>query len=124
MLNLSWQTILKNQDSREFNFTVSNFGDLPKPGPITGKLEVRLLGCQDLLENVPDRKKRDSFTIAGGPERTPKSFKSYSVNGTSKSYTIKCNEISSIHNYFIHYLNINHKVYTITFIFFLKLCFI
>lgn len=31
-----------------------------KPAAITGKLEVRLMGCQDLLEDVPGRSRRDS----------------------------------------------------------------
>lgn len=33
---------------------------LGKSAAITGKLEVRLMGCQDLLEDVPGRSRRDS----------------------------------------------------------------
>jgi hypothetical protein len=70
------------------------YGDIPKPGPITGQLEVRLLGCQDLLTNVPDRKKRDSFSI-NAFDKTPKSLKISSVINSSKSYTVRSNEPSS-----------------------------
>ena len=35
---------------------------LGKSAAITGKLEVRLMGCQDLLEDVPGRSRRDSST--------------------------------------------------------------
>jgi hypothetical protein len=68
---------------------------MPKSAPITGQLEVRLLGCQDLLENVPDRQKRDSFTISGGLDKTPKSLKVSSVMSSSKTYTVRGNDTSS-----------------------------
>ena len=40
---------------------------LPRCAPITGKLEVRLVGCQDLLEEIPGRSPA-STTGAAGPK--------------------------------------------------------
>jgi protein kinase N len=75
LLNLSWQRILKNLPSKANYEKSSQFSEIPRPTPITGQLEVRLMGCQDLLENVPDRQKRDTFTIPGSLEKTPKALK-------------------------------------------------
>lgn len=33
-----------------------SYSSLPKPAALTGKLEVRLIGCQDVLENIPNRR--------------------------------------------------------------------
>ncbi|NXQ42363.1 PKN2 kinase, partial [Catharus fuscescens] len=39
-----------------------------KPFPVTGTLEVRLMGCQDLLENVPGRSRMTSSSpVCGSP---------------------------------------------------------
>ena len=70
-------------------------GEIPRPAPITGQLEVRLLGCQDLLDNVPDRQKRDTFTVPGGIEKTPKSLKVSGVIGGSKTYTVRGTDTSN-----------------------------
>ena len=51
---------------------------LGKSAAITGKLEVRLMGCQDLLEDVPGRSRRDSTHSA------PNDLKSF-VKGTAPS---------------------------------------
>ena len=50
---------------------------LGKSAAITGKLEVRLMGCQDLLEDVPGRSRRDSTHSA------PNDLKSF-VKGALK----------------------------------------
>lgn len=50
---------------------------LGKSAAITGKLEVRLMGCQDLLEDVPGRSRRDSTHSA------PNDLKSF-VKGTRR----------------------------------------
>ena len=42
------------------SLTPSTSLPLGKSAAITGKLEVRLMGCQDLLEDVPGRSRRDS----------------------------------------------------------------
>ncbi len=51
---------------------------LGKSAAITGKLEVRLMGCQDLLEDVPGRSRRDSTHSA------PNDLKSF-VKGERRS---------------------------------------
>lgn len=95
LLNLSWQRLLKSMSSRaNYDKSSSMFTsiDIPRSAPITGQLDVRLLGCQDLLENVPDRQKKDGNTI----EKTPKSLKMSSVMSGSKSYTVRGNDTSSM----------------------------
>lgn len=53
------------------------------------------MGCQDLLENVPDRQKRDTFTIPGSLEKTPKALKVSGVMGGSKTYTVRGTDTSN-----------------------------
>jgi len=97
LLNLSWQRILKSLPSKA-NYekaTLYGNGEIPRPAPITGQLEVRLMGCQDLLENVPDRQKRDTFTIPGSLDKTPKALKVSGVMGGSKTYTVRGTDTSN-----------------------------
>uniref|UniRef100_A0A673H9J4 protein kinase C n=1 Tax=Sinocyclocheilus rhinocerous TaxID=307959 RepID=A0A673H9J4_9TELE len=48
-----------------------------KPAALTGKLEVRLMGCQDLLDGVPGRSKATSVPLPGwSPSETRSSFMS------------------------------------------------
>ncbi len=72
----------------------SNLIDLPRATPITGQLEVRLMGCQDLLDIVPGRHKRDTFTIPTAVDKTPKSIK-VSSSSSSKTYTVRNSDNSS-----------------------------
>lgn len=97
LLNLSWQRILKSLPSKANYEKAALYGhsEIPRPAPITGQLEVRLMGCQDLLENVPDRQKRDTFTIPGSLEKTPKSLKVSGVMGGSKTYTVRGTDTSN-----------------------------
>lgn len=46
---------------------------LSRCAAVTGKLEVRLMGCQDLLEDVPGRSRRDKDS-ASSPTGDLKSF--------------------------------------------------
>ncbi|CAI9738446.1 serine/threonine-protein kinase N2 isoform X1 [Octopus vulgaris] len=48
-----------NKDKRVIQFN-SNFS---KAAALTGTLEVRLVGCQDLLEDIPGRTRRDSLQL-------------------------------------------------------------
>ncbi|KAA0719131.1 Serine/threonine-protein kinase N2 [Triplophysa tibetana] len=74
-----------------------------KPAALTGKLEVRLMGCQDLLENVPGRSKATSVPLPGwSPNETRSSFMSRgnrsrgtSVRNLSKNDDL-FNEISAV----------------------------
>lgn len=61
-----------------------------KGAAVTGKLEVRLIGVQDLLEDVPGRSRRDSHS---GPSDL-KAFMKGVTGKSSKSYSVK-DEISS-----------------------------
>merc|ERR1719323_2333037 len=63
---------------------------------VTGKLEVRLMGCQDLLDDVPGRSKKDQSVFS-----SPSELKSwYRLKpSSSKSYNIKdetSNEIMAV----------------------------
>ncbi|XP_059483391.1 serine/threonine-protein kinase N isoform X3 [Neocloeon triangulifer] len=65
---------------------------------VTGKLEVRLMGCQDLLEEVPGRSRRDKDSLSSPSD--PWSFvKGVTGRSSSKSYSVKdetSNEIMAI----------------------------
>lgn len=95
LLNLSWERLLKSLPNRNNYDKLSNNNviDLPRAVPITGKLEVRLMGCQDLLDIVPGRQKRETFTIPTALEKTPKSIKVSSTG--SKTYTVRGSDISN-----------------------------
>ncbi|XP_016133947.1 serine/threonine-protein kinase N2-like [Sinocyclocheilus grahami] len=73
-----------------------------KPAALTGKLEVRLMGCQDLLDSVPGRSKATSVPLPGwSPSETRSSFMSRgnrrgtSVRNLSKNDDLS-NEISAV----------------------------
>jgi len=64
---------------------------------VTGKLEVRLMGCQDLLEDVPGRTRKDP-SVFSSPSDVKSVFKAV-TRSSSKSYNIKdetSNEISAV----------------------------
>ena len=51
----------------------ANYTSLSRCAAVTGKLEVRLMGCQDLLEDVPGRSRRDKDSVSS-PTGDLKSF--------------------------------------------------
>ncbi|XP_032572676.1 serine/threonine-protein kinase N isoform X6 [Drosophila sechellia] len=55
---------------------------------VTGKLEVRLLGCQDLLEDVPGRSRRDKDNNSS-PGDLRSFVKGVTSRSSSKSYSVK-----------------------------------
>jgi hypothetical protein len=59
---------------------------LSKCAAVTGKLEVRLMGCQDLLEDVPGRTKSKE---SGGQADLKSFVKGVTGRSSSKSYSIK-----------------------------------
>ncbi|KAL7046923.1 hypothetical protein ACKWTF_002745 [Chironomus riparius] len=72
----------------------SNFLSLSRCAAVTGKLEVRLMGCQDLIEDVPGRSRRDKDSISS-PSGDLKSFvKGVTSRSSSKSYSVK-DDVSS-----------------------------
>ncbi|MEE6513277.1 hypothetical protein FKM82_020826 [Ascaphus truei] len=78
--------------------TQNQYSTLSKPAALTGTLEVRLMGCQDILENVPGRSKAASATLPGwSPNEARASFMSRtskSKGGSSRSLT-KAEDISN-----------------------------
>uniref|UniRef100_A0A8B9ESK6 Serine/threonine-protein kinase N2 n=1 Tax=Anser cygnoides TaxID=8845 RepID=A0A8B9ESK6_ANSCY len=62
--------------------TQNQYSTLSKPAALTGTLEVRLMGCQDILENVPGRSKATSITLPGW---SPNEARSSFMSRTSKS---------------------------------------
>ncbi|XP_029473383.1 serine/threonine-protein kinase N2 [Rhinatrema bivittatum] len=56
--------------------TQNQYSTLSKPAALTGTLEVRLMGCQDILENVPGRSKATSATLPWSPSDVRSSFMS------------------------------------------------
>jgi len=69
-----------------------------KPAAVTGKLEVRLIGCQGLLEDVPGRSPRNSSSPADLKSLVRATSKGLSLS-SSRSYCVKdetSNEIMAI----------------------------
>ncbi|XP_037073894.1 serine/threonine-protein kinase N2-like [Pollicipes pollicipes] len=60
-----------------------------KTAAVTGKLEVRLLGCQGLLEEVPGRSRRDSAHSISSPSDLRFFMKGVTGRSSSKSYSVK-----------------------------------
>ncbi|KAL4660325.1 serine/threonine-protein kinase N2-like [Arapaima gigas] len=67
-----------------------------KPASLTGRLEVRLLGCQDLLESVPGRcRVTSASTMTGGPSDS-KSLKMLTgLSGRSINSKLKTDDLST-----------------------------
>ncbi|XP_033104186.1 serine/threonine-protein kinase N2-like isoform X2 [Anneissia japonica] len=89
-----------------------SYNTLPKPAALTGKLDVRLMGCQDILEFFPNRSKHNTFPFGTSPGETKSllkrnSTKSYSLKGTSEEFS---NEISCVLKLdSVHYGQTNFK---------------
>uniref|UniRef100_A0AAX7VU12 protein kinase C n=1 Tax=Astatotilapia calliptera TaxID=8154 RepID=A0AAX7VU12_ASTCA len=74
------------------------YSTVTKPAALTGTLDVRLMGCQDLLENVPGRSKAASVPLPGwSPSETRSSFISRANrNRGVSSRNLTKNEISAV----------------------------
>uniref|UniRef100_A0A671RG83 protein kinase C n=1 Tax=Sinocyclocheilus anshuiensis TaxID=1608454 RepID=A0A671RG83_9TELE len=68
-----------------------------KPASLTGRLEVRLLGCQDLLESVPGRCQVSNMSSAPGSPSESKSLRMRTGLSTrsTNGKTTKTDELSS-----------------------------
>ncbi|XP_072547414.1 serine/threonine-protein kinase N2 [Salminus brasiliensis] len=83
--------------------TQNSYSTVAKPAALTGTLDVRLMGCQDLLEDVPGRSKATTLTLPGwSPSDTRSSFMSRgsrsraaSIRNLSKTDDLS-NEISAV----------------------------
>uniref|UniRef100_A0A665UF49 Uncharacterized protein n=1 Tax=Echeneis naucrates TaxID=173247 RepID=A0A665UF49_ECHNA len=78
--------------------TQNQYSTVTKPAALTGTLDVRLMGCQDLLENVPGRSKAASVPLPGwSPSETRSSFISRANRnrGVSARNLTKSEELSN-----------------------------
>ncbi|XP_018336023.1 serine/threonine-protein kinase N isoform X2 [Agrilus planipennis] len=71
----------------------SSFSSFGRCAAVTGILEVRLMGCQDLLEDVPGRSRRDK-DVTSSPSDLRSFVKGVTGRSSSKSYNVK-DEISN-----------------------------
>lgn len=74
------------------------YGYVTLSSSLPGTLDVRLMGCQDLLENVPGRSKAASVPLPGwSPSETRSSFISRANRnrGVSSRNLTKSEELSS-----------------------------
>uniref|UniRef100_A0A668AJF9 protein kinase C n=1 Tax=Myripristis murdjan TaxID=586833 RepID=A0A668AJF9_9TELE len=78
--------------------TQNQYSTVTKPAALTGTLDVRLMGCQDLLENVPGRSKAGSVPLPGwSPSETRSSFISRANrNRGASARNLTKNEISAV----------------------------
>lgn len=68
---------------------------LSRCAAVTGTLEVRLMGCQDLLEDVPGRSRRDKDATSS-PSDLRSFVKGVTGRSSSKSYSVKDETSSEI----------------------------
>ncbi|KAM9482958.1 serine/threonine-protein kinase N2 isoform 2-T2 [Clarias gariepinus] len=76
----------------------NQYSTVAKPAALTGTLEVRLMGCQDLLDSVPGRSKTASLPLPGwSPSEARSSFMSRTnKNKSGSSRTLsKADELSN-----------------------------
>lgn len=73
------------------NRGTTNSSLLGRSAAVTGKLEVRLMGCQDLLEEVPGRSKRDKDNNS-----SPGDLMSFVKGVTSKLILMNLNAINTL----------------------------
>ncbi|KAK7864094.1 hypothetical protein R5R35_002735 [Gryllus longicercus] len=70
------------------NQTSTSPSSFSRCAAVTGKLEVRLMGCQDLLEEVPGRSRREKDTTSS-PGDLRSFVKGVTGRSSSKSYSVK-----------------------------------
>ncbi|XP_055099983.2 serine/threonine-protein kinase N2-like isoform X1 [Symphalangus syndactylus] len=78
--------------------TQNQYSSLSKPAALTGTLEVRLIGCQDILENVPGRSKATSVALPGwSPSETRSCFMIKMSKSKSRSHgnLLKTDDLSN-----------------------------
>lgn len=80
------------------NQTSTSPSSFSRCAAVTGKLEVRLMGCQDLLEEVPGRSRREKDSTSS-PGDLRSFVKGVTGRSSSKSYSVKdetSNEIMAV----------------------------
>lgn len=74
--------------------TLISPSSLSRCAAVTGNLEVRLMGCQDLLEDVPGRSRREKDSTSSPDLRS--FVKGVTGRSSSKSYSVKDETSSEI----------------------------
>ncbi|XP_064615930.1 serine/threonine-protein kinase N2-like isoform X2 [Liolophura sinensis] len=66
---------------------------LTKPAALTGKLQIRLMGCQELLEEIPTRSRREHLqallSSPGESKSLLRGSKTFSGSRSSRTYNVK-----------------------------------
>ncbi|CAC5408210.1 PKN2 [Mytilus coruscus] len=90
----SSSSLLKTNDRK------SETSMFSKSAAITGKLEVRLVGCQTLLEDIPGRKKDNLQLLLSSPGESKSLLRgSKNYRGSTKTYNVKeevSNEVMAV----------------------------
>ncbi|UYV71250.1 PKN2 [Cordylochernes scorpioides] len=96
--SLGASPVLSSIRSPEPGGPVQSVVHCTRPAAVTGQLEVRLVGCQGLLEDIPGRRPRPPTTP--DPASPASAFiRGFSARGSSKSYSIKeetSNEVMAV----------------------------
>ncbi|KAF4531920.1 hypothetical protein B566_EDAN000949, partial [Ephemera danica] len=93
----SLQPFQGGSSDQSCRLTSTHSPPLSRCAAVTGKLEVRLMGCQDLLEEVPGRSRRDKESSS--PSDLRSFVKGVTGRSSSKSYSVKdetSNEIMAV----------------------------
>ncbi|XP_022916524.1 serine/threonine-protein kinase N isoform X3 [Onthophagus taurus] len=91
----SLQPFREGAEGSKLNSSLSTAG---RSALVTGILEVRLMGCQDLLEDVPGRSRKDR-DVTSSPSDLRNFMKGVTGRSSSKSYSVKdevSNEIMAV----------------------------
>eukprot|EP00095_Tigriopus_kingsejongensis_P010801 maker-scaffold1931_size24754-snap-gene-0.10 protein:Tk10801 transcript:maker-scaffold1931_size24754-snap-gene-0.10-mRNA-1 annotation:"protein kinase n" len=89
---------LSSRPSENYRRGHRNSVSFSRAAAVTGKLQVRLMGCQDLLDDVPGRSRKGDQGVFSSPTDL-KSFMKGVTRSSSKSYSIKdetSNEIMAV----------------------------
>ncbi|XP_036436286.1 serine/threonine-protein kinase N2 isoform X2 [Colossoma macropomum] len=89
------------QKERQHSSSSASSSSFFKPASLTGRLEVRLMGCQDLLESVPGRCRMSCTSTPGSPSeakslRMRTGLSTRSTNGKTAKTDDLSTEISAV----------------------------
>ncbi|KAM6902351.1 serine/threonine-protein kinase N2 [Xenentodon cancila] len=89
-VSASYDTPKKQSGARSSSTSSSFF----KPASLTGRLEVCLMGCQDLLDSVPGRGHVTSVSTTSGNLSEERSLKVRAAGRSTNGKTVKVDELS------------------------------
>lgn len=83
---------------------------------ISGKLEVRIVGCQDIMENVPGRSRNASVHLPSGTAEAKATFlrgasKSFHGKQSVNKYNLKPDDMSSKSNRVLMVISLSRVVF-------------